>query len=121
MPEVPRLLRAGRPHRASCQPAAVLAAADGHLCSGLSAQRAAAPGLGELRSSGALKPLPAPWDAPARPGPTAPFLSAPPAEPGRGGQSPLLAPFPVSPSLRFLGKKELIMHFNYGSCNMLGA
>lgn len=57
VPEVPRLLRAGRPHRASCQPAAVLVATDGHMCPRLSAQRTAPPGLGELRSTGALKPL----------------------------------------------------------------
>lgn len=83
----------------SCQPAAVLAAADGHMCSGLSAQRAAAPGLGELRSSGALKPLAAPWDA--RPGLAPQLLSyqlqAEKAEPSAG-------PLPVSPSLCFLGK-----------------
>lgn len=44
----------------------------GTSVSGYLPRGTAAPELGELRSSGALKPLSAPRDAPARPSPTAP-------------------------------------------------
>ena len=114
-----KLLSSGRPCRRSCQPA-ILWPLMSRCVLGSLPRGAAAPELGELRSPGGLQLLPSPRYGPARPGPYSSLsYSSSPAESGRGGQSHLLAPFSISPSLIFLGK-ELIRDLVLYSYIMVG-
>lgn len=88
----------------TCQPATVSGAAHEQMFSGLSAQRGSCTWAGRAEVTWGSEASALPRDSQARPGPDSSLSYQ--LQPSREGQSHLLDPFQVSPSLIFLGKKD---------------